>query len=64
MARNISTREKFPTIIDGVKYNVYGSYPSAAVEVYLYKLNGITMFTCTVTYLDATKEEIVSVEWT
>jgi hypothetical protein len=58
------TRDKFPVIIANVRYNVYVTYPSGAVEVYTYKLNGNTMFVGTVTYSDSTKEEIESVEWT
>lgn len=64
MARQLSTKEKFPTFVDGVKYNIYVSYPDTITEVFLYKIEDITMFTATVNYVDPTKEQILSVEWT
>lgn len=40
---------------------IYGSYPSAILEVYTYKNLGVTVATVTVTYVDATKNLIASV---
>jgi len=62
--QNISTKDKFPVVMRGVKYNIYASYPTTSTEVYEYKLEDVTHFTATVTYVDDTKEELVSVEWT
>ncbi len=59
----LQSKDKFPVVIRGVKYNIYASYPTPETEVYEYKLEGITHFTATVTYLDDTKEQLVSVEW-
>lgn len=40
---------------------VTASYPSAAVEVYVYSLTGTTQNTVTVTYTDSTKASLSSV---
>lgn len=36
------------------------TYPSATVEIYDYKLDGITVATVTITYVDSTKADISS----
>jgi hypothetical protein len=38
------------------------TYPTASSEVYTYSLNGTTVRTVTVTYTDATKEVLTSIE--
>lgn len=63
MTRPIQTKEKLPTIIDGVRYDIYVTYPTDETEVYTYKFNSETMHIATVTYVDDTKEELVSVIW-
>jgi len=41
--------------------SIFASYPNATTEVYTYKLNGTTVATVTVLYVDATKAQLVSV---
>lgn len=64
MSHIIGSKDKFPIITTDVRYNVYSTYPTPETEEHVYKLNNVTMFTCTITYTDSTKEELVSVEWT
>ena len=39
---------------------VYATYPSSEVEVYTYKLSGVTVAIVTVTFSDSSKETLVS----
>lgn len=41
--------------------SIYPSYPTSSVEVYVYKQSAATVATVTVTYVDSTKAQIVSV---
>lgn len=40
---------------------IYPSYPDLVTEIYVYKLQGTTVGTVTVVYVDATKKEFVSI---
>lgn len=56
------------SLLDGVSYDYIAiAYPTATTETYTYKSGGsggTTEATITVTYVDATKAELVSVERT
>lgn len=41
--------------------SIYPTYPSGVVEVYTYKSSAVTVATVTVTYVDSTKNDIISI---
>lgn len=49
------------SLVPGVYNSITASYPSATTEVYVYKFNGTTVSTVTVTYTDSTKDNVSSV---
>ena len=67
-AQDVQVLGGLGTLLEGLEYDyIAAAYPSGTVETYTYKSGGsggTTVATITVTYVDATKAELVSVERT